>query len=153
MMTSSPQPQTLKPLPPPGVGTYCPPMLWDQPPHLDSSIAPKASVVFTLSAHGVDSHCKAAKPSHNVMYTDSSTWVISQSYCEKIPKKLLEIPSSLPMVISWTPPCMLFLWPSPSVLFEKRHSWRQFTSRTGMITPWLDYSLLRDWPITSYLRS
>ena len=126
-------------------------------------------MAFTPSAHRVDSHCKVMKPSHNVLCADLSTQVISRSYCEaavgpdldlsqenskkikeipKFLKKILEIPSPLPMVICWTPPCMLLLWPSPSVLLEKRHSWRQFTWRTGMISPWMDYSLLRDWPIT-----
>ena len=69
----SPIPQALKPLPPPGVGAYRPPMLQDPPLHLDSDIAPKASMAFTLSAHGVDSHCKAAKPSRDISCTDSST--------------------------------------------------------------------------------
>ena len=52
--SQSSTPQLLKPLPPPGVSAYCPPMLWDQPPHLNLSIAPEASVAFTLSAHRVD---------------------------------------------------------------------------------------------------
>ena len=69
----SPIPQLPKPLPPPGVGAYHPPMLQDLPPHLDSDIAPEDSPVFTLSAHGVDSHCKATKPSRGVSCTDSST--------------------------------------------------------------------------------
>ena len=120
----------------------------------------------SVSAHGVDSHCKATKPSHDVPCTDSSTQPtvgldldLSQENPKnskkspKIPNEILEIPSPLPMVRSWTLPCMLFLWPSPSVLLEMRHSWRQFTWRTGMISPWMDFSLLRDWPITSYSRS
>ena len=69
----SPTPQLPKPLPPPGVSAYRPPMLQDPPPHLDMDIAPKASAAFTLSAHGVDSHCKAAKPSRDVSCADSST--------------------------------------------------------------------------------
>ena len=77
-----PAPQPLKPLLPPGVGTYRPPMLQDLPLHLDSNVTPKASAVFTPSAHGVDSHCKATKPSHDISCADSSTQVISQSYCE-----------------------------------------------------------------------
>ena len=48
-------------------------MLQDPPLHLDSDIAPEASTAFTLSAHGVDSHCKAAKPSRDISCTDSST--------------------------------------------------------------------------------
>ena len=39
-------------------------------------------MAFTPSAHGVDSHCKAAKPSWDVMYIDLLTQVISQSYCK-----------------------------------------------------------------------
>ena len=65
-------------LPPPGVGTYCPPILWDQPPHLGlmppcSSITLEASTVFTPSAYGVDSHCEAAKPSSNANLIYAST--------------------------------------------------------------------------------
>ena len=72
-MTSSPQPQMLKPLPPPGVSTYHLPMLWDQAPHLDSSIAPQASAAFTPSAHRVDSHCEVTKPSSSTNLIDAST--------------------------------------------------------------------------------
>ena len=61
------------PLPPPGVSAYCPPMLRDPPPHLNSDVVPEDSTVFTRSAHGVDSHCKAAKPSRDVSCVDSST--------------------------------------------------------------------------------
>ena len=49
-------PQLPKPLPPPGVGTYRPPMLRDLPLHLNLNIAPKASMAFTPSAHRVDGH-------------------------------------------------------------------------------------------------
>ena len=78
----SPIPQPPKALPPPGVSAYHPPMLRDPPLHLDSDVAPKDSMAFTLSAHRVDSHCKAAKPSRDISCTDSSTQVISRSYCE-----------------------------------------------------------------------
>ena len=69
----SPIPQPPKPQPPPGVGAYRPPMLRDPPPHLDSDVAPEDSAMFTVSAHGVDSHCKAAKPSRDVSCADSPT--------------------------------------------------------------------------------
>ena len=163
-----------KPLPPPGVSAYCPPMLWNQPPYLDSSITPKASAAFTPSAYRVDSCCKATKPSHNVTYTDLSTQVISWSYCEAAvgpdldlsqenSKEIKKIPensernSGNSQFTSYgnilNPTLHALSLDLPSVLLEKRHSWRQFTWRTGMFSPWMDYSLLRDWPITSYLRS
>ena len=108
--------------------------LQDQPSHLNLE---NGHLDATLAAAHIPT------PSHGVTYTDLSIQVISWSYCEaavgpdldlsqenfkklkkspNIRKRILEIPSSLPMVISQTPPCMLLLWPSPSVLVEKRHS-------------------------------
>ena len=54
-------------------------------------------MAFTLSAHGVDSHCKATKPSHDISCTDSLTQPVvgpdlnlsqeNSKKSEKIPKK------------------------------------------------------------------
>ena len=72
-------------------------MLRDPPPHLNLDITPEASAAFTLSAHGVDSHCKAMKPSRDISCTDSSTQPVvgpdldlsqeNSKKSEKIPKK------------------------------------------------------------------
>ena len=124
-------------LPPPGVSAYCPPMLRDQPPHLSSmtlcsGAAPEASAAFTPSAHGVDSHCEATKPSSGTNLIDASAQVDSlslaidpdmeisqenhkkskkspkiQKKLQKIQKKFSQILSQHPMVISVTPPYML----------------------------------------------
>ena len=45
----------------------------DPPPHLNLDVTPEDSAVFTVSAHRVDSHCKAAKPSCDVSCADSLT--------------------------------------------------------------------------------
>ena len=93
--SQSPIPQPPKPLPPPGVSTYHPPMLWDLPPHLDSSITPEASMAFTPSAHGVDSHCKATKPSHDISNADSLTQVVSWNYCKAAVGPDLDLPQEI----------------------------------------------------------
>ena len=105
-------------------------MLQDQPPHLSlmtlcSGITPEASVAFIPSAHGVDSHCEAMKPSSGTNLIDASAQADSLSLAidpdmeisqenhkklkklQKIQKKFPKILSQLPMVISVTPPYML----------------------------------------------
>ena len=122
-MTPSPQPQLLKPLPPSGAHMYHPPVLQDHLPHLN--LETRHPDAMLVAAH-------APTPSHGITYADLLTQVISCSYCKAAVGPDLDLsqenskksknPSSLPMVISWTPPCMLWLWLFLSILLKKRHS-------------------------------
>ena len=147
LWSQSPIPQLLKPLPPPGVGAYHPPMIQDLPLHLNSNVAPKASAAFTPSAHRVDSHCKAAKPSHDVLCADSLTQVILQSYCEAAVGLDLDLSQENSEQIEKIPENS-----------EKISGNSQSTSYGDILDPTLHslalaLPLLRDWPITSYSRS
>ena len=72
-----PQTQSPIPLPPPGVGAYCPPMLCEAPPHLKfkatHSDATPAAALSTPSAHEVDGHCRGATPIPVTSLADAST--------------------------------------------------------------------------------